>query len=146
MSETPEIVAPPRFVNYALFERATGRIVATGKCREDHGEVLADMAFYGVLTDVLASDERHCVIEGEIVARTPLPGADVVYTLQADGVDSVSIPVPVGATCWMQGRLSGAPWTEASGTARITTNVAGVYELVVDHPRHLVARIRIEAA
>lgn len=144
MSETPEI-APLRTVEYALFERETGRIVATGKCREDHAELLADMAFYGVLTDVQASDERHCVIDGEIVERTPLPGAETVYTLAADGVDSVSIPVPVGATCWMQGRLSGPPWTEASGTARITTNVAGVYELVVDHPRHLVARIRIEA-
>lgn len=145
MSETPETAPAPRPVDYALFERETGRIVATGKCREDHAELLADMAFYGVLTDIQASDERHCVIDGAIVERTPLPGAETVYTLAADGVDSVSIPVPVGATCWMQGRLSGPPWTEASGTARITTNVSGVYELVVDHPRHLVARIRIEA-
>lgn len=145
MSETPETAPAARPVDYALFERETGRIVATGKCREDHAELLADMAFYGVLTDIQASDERHCVIDGVIVERTPLPGAETVYTLAADGVDSVSIPVPVGATCWMQGRLSGPPWTEASGTARITTNVAGVYELVVDHPRHLVARIRIEA-
>lgn len=141
MSETP--AAGP--VDYALFERATGRIVATGKCRQDHAELLADMAYYGVLTDVQASDERHCVIDGAIVERIPLPGAFATYTLAADGVDSVSIPVPVGALCWMQGRLSGSPWTEASGTARITTNVAGAYELVVDHPRHLVARIQIEA-
>jgi hypothetical protein len=136
MSETPEIAPPPRTVDYALFERDSGRIVATGRCREDRVEVLADM---------WARDAIHCVIDGAIVERTPLPGAETVYTLAADGVDSVSIPVPVGATCWMQGRLSGPPWTEASGTARITTNVAGVYELVVDHPRHLVARIRIEA-
>jgi hypothetical protein len=145
MSETPEIAPPPRTVDYALFERDSGRIVATGRCREDRVEVLADMAYYGVLTEVWARDAIHCVIDGAIVERTPLPGAETVYTLAADGVDSVSIPVPVGATCWMQGRLSGPPWTEASGTARITTNVAGVYELVVDHPRHLVARIRIEA-
>lgn len=130
-------------VHYYLAD-SDGRIVATGQCRRDH---IALQVREGLTAHEGWATESQYLhrASGELVHRAQWAAPDEIQ-IRADGVDAATISVPQRARCYMTGPVPVRPWVQdvAEG-CRITTIVAGRYQLHVDPVEQMPVTIAINA-
>jgi hypothetical protein len=130
-------------VQYYLAD-SDGRIVETGCCRRDHVSL---QAREGVTAhEGWATHEQYLHrASGELVHRARWAAPEIV-TIRADGVDAAIISVPHRARCYVNGPVPVPPWVQDEATGcRITTIVAGRYQLHVDPVEQMPVVIHIHA-
>ena len=123
-----------------------GRILQTATVSDEPG--------YRDLLDGLAQtyveDSRHdldpwthCVIDGAVTPKTPLPGVLTKTHVLADGADTASIvDLPAGTAVTVDGTVHGVT---SGAPLDLTFAVAGVYRIGLDHPRHSFREVSVEA-
>lgn len=80
---------------------------------------------------------------GRVEQRTPMGASASKSTVTADDTDTVQlIGVPAGTKVWMAGQEQGV--TDGS-PVELSFGVAGVYRITLEHVRHLLQEITVEA-
>lgn len=129
------------YVNYAVYDTATGRILRYGACPAEQVALQSRVGQWALLLPACSpSPVGHYVADGVLVPQTVLAGFDTL-TIAADGVARAVMVVPDPCEVWIDDVLHRV----AGGVLALTADHPGVYVVTIDHPRHLPFEARITA-
>lgn len=136
-------------MNYLVYETAEatfGRITATGSALRERDARMQAFGAREVLCGVQADEDLHRVVMGpdgpEVVARPAMPAFSAT-SIRADGIDAAVLDL--GGVEIERLTINGVPAAVSGGLARLTADVATVYEVKVVAWPYLDQTVQIEA-
>ncbi len=127
--------------NFAVYETATGRILRYGACPAEQVGLQSRVGQWALLLPPGSpSPVGHYVADGVLVPQTVLPGFDTL-TIAADGVARAVMVVPDPCEVW----IDDVAHTVTGGWLALTSDHPGVYDVLIDHPRHVPYRAKVTA-